>query len=768
MYSNDNNSYILSEYEEKETLGKGTFSEVKLGINKKTNEKVAIKILEKNKIKYNEDLTRLKREIHILRTFSHMNIIKTYEIKENKNNYFLIMEYCNHGELYNQIIQNKKLSEKEASYYYYQLINGLEYMHSNGIVHRDLKPENLLIGKGNILKIIDFGLSNFFNEQNLLKTPCGSPCYASPEMVCGKRYNGFFIDIWSTGIILYGMLCGFLPFEDENNSILFKKIEQCNIQYPDFLSKNSKSLIKSILVKDYNKRIKISEIKKHPFYLEGKEYFKKIHPELFMEEIIIPNDFGAGHYTDRVTNSDLLNESKNNILIKGINKNYKYKKGIISKAKTLKININYNKIKRKNHIYEVHNKDNKTFNKENLIKNLEKFIQFHSNSENENFNSQITNNIRETNNPSYNYIMTNNEYSDNYIIENKQKNKKYSNDSFKKNKKSFIDQSALRKNYYLELSENKENSKYRSIKNEIKKYSKIKKNNIVSYRNPTNFELYGTDIKKNKGKKKYYNGYKFNSEQIQNIDNFSNVNSYSNHQNSLNLSEKFTSTSVYTMENSFNKTSKSNYKNSNPVFNINKYLPNYYRNNKRNNVFNKAAIKSHQSITSKKIDNLYMKDENENNKKKKFIKSQNNNLINNHNNKNETQINDNTKKILPKNILINLNKNKIFRFNKNKKNIGNIIQRRKTENYHSPILNIRNKNNYLNTEVINVQNKKKKLTSQINLSKILYKNRIKKTNSALMTNPKFNDTNFLVKNLKHQILGNKKQKIRKEKLNLNI
>ena len=97
--------------------------------------------------------------------------------------------------------------------------------------------------------------------------------------------------------------------------------------------------------------------------------------------------------------------------------------------------------------------------------------------------------------------MTNNEYSDNYIIENKQKNKKYSNDSFKKNKKSFIDQSALRKNYYLELSENKENSKYRSITNAIIKYSKIKKNNIVSYRNPTNFELYGTDIKKIKEKK---------------------------------------------------------------------------------------------------------------------------------------------------------------------------------------------------------------------------------------------------------------------------
>ena len=750
MISNDNNSDILSEYEEKETLGKGTFSEVKLGINKKTKEKVAIKILEKNKIIYSDDLTRLKREIHILKTFSHMNIIKTYEIKENKKNYFIIMEYCNHGELYNQIIQNKKLSEKEASYYYYQLINGLEYIHSNGIVHRDLKPENLLIGKSNILKIIDFGLSNFFNGQNLLKTPCGSPCYASPEMVSGKRYNGFCIDIWSTGIILYGMLCGFLPFENENNSILFKKIEECNIKYPDFISKNSKSLMKRILVKDYNKRIKISEIKKHPFYLEGKEYFKKIHPELFMEEIIIPNDFRVGHYTDRGTNSDLFNESKNDTLIRGINKNYQYKKPVISKAMTLKININCNKIKRKHHIDEFRNSHYKNVNGDNLLRNLEKFIQIHSNTENQTFNSKKQNNMRVSNTMSNNYIMSNNEYSDNFVFEKKYR--KCSNDSLKKNKKSFFDQNSLRKNYYLELSDNKENSKYRPITTATKKCAKIKKNNIVANRNPTNFELYGTDIKKNKGKKQNYNGYKFNSVQIQTFDKFY-FNSYSNHQNSLNLSEKFTSTSVYTMENSFNKTSKSNYKNSNPVLNINKYLPNYYRNYKRNNVFNKAAIKSYQSITSKKIEELYWKGEDENNKKKKLIKSQINNLIIN-NNKIETQINDNTKKILPKNSM-NSKRNKIDKIGKNLKNM---IQKKKNENYHSPLLNIRHKDNYLNTEVINDQNKKKKFTSQYNLSKILYKNRIKKTNSTLLTNSKFNDINCTLKNLKHQILGNKKRK----------
>ena len=146
------NPNILSDYDLIETLGAGTFSEVKLGINKITKEKVAIKMLDKDKINNENDLTRLKREIHMLRTFSHINIIKTYEIAENDVNFLIIMEYCKHGELFNQIIEKKKLTEKEASYYYYQLINGLEYIHSNGIVHRDLKPENLLLTDEHIIK----------------------------------------------------------------------------------------------------------------------------------------------------------------------------------------------------------------------------------------------------------------------------------------------------------------------------------------------------------------------------------------------------------------------------------------------------------------------------------------------------------------------------------------------------------------------------------------------------------------------------------------
>ena len=375
------NPNILSDYDLIETLGAGTFSEVKLGINKITKEKVAIKMLDKDKINNENDLTRLKREIHMLRTFSHINIIKTYEIAENDVNFLIIMEYCKHGELFNQIIEKKKLTEKEASYYYYQLINGLEYIHSNGIVHRDLKPENLLISKGNILKIIDFGLSNFFNGENLLKTPCGSPCYASPEMVSGKKYNGFFIDIWSSGIILYAMICGFLPFEDKNNNILFKKIANCKIDYPKFISKNAKSLLKKIIVNDPEKRIRIKDIQKEPFYLQGKEIFKEKHPDLFNEDDI--SEFDNNNNKDiQFIDNNIINDNievykekdlnkidnVNNYVdnIKDVNLNDENNKNIINKVTEKEINNLqiYKTMKDENDISEKNDNNNKIEKKE--------------------------------------------------------------------------------------------------------------------------------------------------------------------------------------------------------------------------------------------------------------------------------------------------------------------------------------------------------------------------------------------------------------------
>ena len=176
------------------------------------------------------------------------------------------MEYASGGELFDYIVKRKRLQEEEACRFMQQIISGVEYIHKVRICHRDLKPENLLLDDQNNIKIVDFGLSNTYNEGDTLKTACGSPCYAAPEMIAGKRYQGLNSDIWSCGIILYAMVCGYLPFEDPNTSKLYKKIINGDCLIPGFISKTSKDLIKKILNTDPKERFKISDIRAHEWY----------------------------------------------------------------------------------------------------------------------------------------------------------------------------------------------------------------------------------------------------------------------------------------------------------------------------------------------------------------------------------------------------------------------------------------------------------------------------------------------------------------------
>ena len=265
----------LDQYQIDKTIGEGTFGKVKLGIHIPTGEKVSIKILEKDKIQDKEDSKRISREIKILKLLNHPNIIKIYQIIEDSKNYYIIMEYAKGGELFDYIVKKKHLSEKESSIFFYQLINAIEFIHKKNISHRDIKPENLLLKSNLILTLIDFGLSIQYYDKELLNTPCGSPCYAAPEMIMGKKYNGLYSDLWSCGIVLYAMVCGYLPFEDKDNEKLYRKIINGKLDFPERISFKCKDLIKKILNVNAKKRLSINDIKNHPFLELGKSFYKK-------------------------------------------------------------------------------------------------------------------------------------------------------------------------------------------------------------------------------------------------------------------------------------------------------------------------------------------------------------------------------------------------------------------------------------------------------------------------------------------------------------
>lgn len=271
-------------------LGEGMFSTVKLATHSLTGEKVAIKILEKTRISKVEDKERINREMAIMKKLNHFNIVKLYQIVENKLTIYLIHEHVEGKEFMEYLTKKGKLKENEACKFYHQIISGLEYLHQCGIAHRDFKPENILMSNDNtILKIIDFGLSNTYKNNQLLKTACGSPCYAPPEMIQEQSYNGALSDIWSSGIILYLMLCGNLPFYHEENEIMYQKILSGKFELPKFLSDNAKDILKKILEVDPKKRMNFEEIKAHPWFnIIDKNCF--MHKGINVNEDIMPID----------------------------------------------------------------------------------------------------------------------------------------------------------------------------------------------------------------------------------------------------------------------------------------------------------------------------------------------------------------------------------------------------------------------------------------------------------------------------------------------
>ncbi|XP_016998598.2 5'-AMP-activated protein kinase catalytic subunit alpha-2 [Drosophila takahashii] len=248
------------------TLGTGTFGKVKIGEHQITRVKVAVKILNRQKIKSLDVVGKIRREIQNLKLFRHPHIIKLYQVISTPSDIFMIMEYVSGGELFDYIVKHGKLQEHQARRFFQQIISGVDYCHRHMIVHRDLKPENLLLDHNMHVKIADFGLSNMMLDGEFLRTSCGSPNYAAPEVISGKLYAGPEVDIWSCGVILYALLCGTLPFDDEHVPTLFRKIKSGIFPIPEYLNKQVVNLVCQMLQVDPLKRANIEEIKKHEWF----------------------------------------------------------------------------------------------------------------------------------------------------------------------------------------------------------------------------------------------------------------------------------------------------------------------------------------------------------------------------------------------------------------------------------------------------------------------------------------------------------------------
>ncbi|CAH0693561.1 unnamed protein product [Chilo suppressalis] len=251
-------------------LGQGTYGKVQLGINKKTGQEVAIKTIKKCKIESEADLVRIRREVQIMSSVRHPNIVHIYEVFENSEKMILVMEYCSGGELYDYLSQKKVLQEDEARRLFRQIATAVYYCHIHKICHRDLKLENVLLDHTGSAKIADFGLSNVFKETSLLSTFCGSPLYASPEIVKGTPYIGPEVDCWSLGVLLYTLVYGAMPFDGSNFKRLVRQISNGDYYEPKCPSSAS-PLIRDMLTVDPLKRADIAYICDHPWVNTGCE-----------------------------------------------------------------------------------------------------------------------------------------------------------------------------------------------------------------------------------------------------------------------------------------------------------------------------------------------------------------------------------------------------------------------------------------------------------------------------------------------------------------
>ncbi|KAF3985263.1 hypothetical protein FT663_00418 [Candidozyma haemuli var. vulneris] len=252
------------------TLGRGATGRVLLGINSSTGQKAAVKVVSKSALNDEYDKPTkgglpygIEREIIIMKLLTHPNVLRLYDVWETSKALYLVLEYVEGGELFDLLVERGPLQEQEAVKYFRQIVLGTAYCHALGICHRDLKPENLLLDASLNVKLADFGMAALESNGKLLETSCGSPHYAAPEIVSGLKYHGAASDVWSCGVILFALLTGRLPFDDENIRNLLLKVQAGTFDMPEELSTDAQDLIWRMLTVDPMKRMTTPEVLNH-------------------------------------------------------------------------------------------------------------------------------------------------------------------------------------------------------------------------------------------------------------------------------------------------------------------------------------------------------------------------------------------------------------------------------------------------------------------------------------------------------------------------
>jgi len=246
-------------------LGEGAYGKVLHATHIMTGQKVAVKTFEKAKLVDLVARKRVSREIRILKYLDHPNIVQLFEVIDQPQRRYIIMEFASGGDLCKYVRDCKRLSDQESHRIFCQILSGLMHCHAKGIVHRDIKLDNILLDSSKNVKIVDFGFSVPFEQDQLLKKACGSPSYAAPEIVSRRQYAPTPVDVWSFGVVLYAMMCGYFPFQGANSQELCRKIVKGKFELPSWVPEPCKDLIRRMLTVDPMQRITIGDVALHPW-----------------------------------------------------------------------------------------------------------------------------------------------------------------------------------------------------------------------------------------------------------------------------------------------------------------------------------------------------------------------------------------------------------------------------------------------------------------------------------------------------------------------